>query len=527
MNSSSLSRTWDVYKPAACSKSGVICSQNRIASEIGIAILQQGGNAIDAAIATSFALGVTEPWMSGIGGGGCMVIRQAKGNEVKVIDFGMKAPKKLELADYPLTGDIGGDLFSWPKVKEDRNLKGAKAVAIPTHVAGMGLAHSTYASLPWNQLLKPSIELAAQGISIDWYCQLILSGVANDLSDCPNMRATFFDENGFTKASSWTALGESRSYLKKLSSTLEKIAEEGYEHFYKGTLASLIIEELQSLGGRHCTEDFADYQASIVDATKFDYRGHKIYIAPELTAGPTLRHAFNELENTWSPKGMKPDAEAYLAYEKAIRSAYAQRYVQMGDCINEPAPSCTTHFNVIDKHGNMVSVTQTLLSIFGAKIMLPNSGIIMNNGIMWFDPEPGKPNSLQANKRCLSNMCPAIVQRSDGTNFAIGSAGGRKIMPAVSQLTSFLLDYNMDITQAISTPRLDMSNVDVTIADDKISPETYHQLQQTIKNIVPARRTVYPYNFAYPSIAALSKDYNGAVTETSSPWAESIAQNPL
>lgn len=521
--SRALSKTMQTRKPAVTSEGGIVASQNRIASEIGADVLRQGGNAVDAAIATSFALGVVEPWMSGIGGGGYMVVRRAGEATAQVVDFGMRAPLGLKVSDYPIVGGQANDLFPWPNVKDNANVFGAKAVAIPGQVAGMAKAHETFGSQPWKDLLAPAIEEARQGLVVDWYCQLILASAAKELSKHPGSRAAFLDADGFPKSSAWTALGQTRCDLTNLATTLETISKGGADAFYRGELADRLVRELNSAGGRHEAEDFASYEAKIVEASEFAYRGHKIFGTPELTAGPTLERVFDLLSN-WSPTGIVPDAEAFCAYDAAIRRANAERLQNMGDLEHEPAPSCTTHFNVVDSAGTMVTVTQTLLSIFGSRMMLPETGVLMNNGIMWFDPEPGKPNSIGPGKRCLANMCPTLLESSDGRRYALGAAGGRKIMPAVAQLASFLLDYDMDLDTAIHAPRIDCSLGNVTIADDTFTTEMAASLRDRLPSVTFAPRTTYPFNFACPSAIGREDGLNSGVTEVMSPWAEAVGE---
>jgi gamma-glutamyltranspeptidase / glutathione hydrolase len=521
--SRAFSKTLQIRKPAVSSKSGIVASQNRIASEIGAEILRQGGNAVDAAIATSFALGVVEPWMSGIGGGGYMVVRRAGEAKAQVVDFGMRAPRGLKVSDYPVIAGRASDLFPWPNVKDNANVFGAKAVAIPGQVAGMAKAHEAFGSRPWQDLLAPAIEEARQGLVVDWYCQLILASAARELAKHPGSRAAFLDADGFPKSSAWTALGQMRCDLSKLAHTLETLSKEGAEAFYRGDLATRLVQDLNSAGGRHTAADFASYEAKIVEASEFAYRGHRIFGTPELTAGPTLARVFDLLSD-WTPEGIVPDAEAFAIYDAAIRQANAERLQTMGDLAQEPAPSCTTHFNVVDSEGTMVAVTQTLLSIFGSRMMLPETGVLMNNGIMWFDPEPGKPNSIGPGKRCLANMCPTLLESSDGRRYALGAAGGRKIMPAVVQLASFLLDYDMDLDTAIHAPRIDCSLGNVTIADDTFTAEMAASLCDRLPSVTFAPRTTYPFNFACPSAVGREKHRNGGVTEVMSPWAEAIAQ---
>lgn len=159
--------SWQITKPAVTARTGIVASQSRIAANAGATVMAQGGNAVDAAIATSFALGAAEPWMSGMGGGGYMIIRMANDPTPKVVEFGMRAPRGLRTDDYPIVGGKAGDLFPWPAVLEDRNVFGAKSVAIPGQVAGMGLAHETFATKDWADLLAPAIALADAGLPVD------------------------------------------------------------------------------------------------------------------------------------------------------------------------------------------------------------------------------------------------------------------------------------------------------------------------------------------------------------------------
>ena len=516
------SRSQHVTKPAVRSDKGIVTSQNRIASEIGANVMRQGGNAIDAAIATSFALGVVEPWMSGIGGGGYMIIRRAGEENAQVVDFGMRAPAGLSVSDYPITGGRASDLFPWPMVKDDANVFGAKAVAMPGLVAGMGAAHEAFGSVPWEDLLAPAVAEAEDGMLVDWYAQLVIAGSAKGLAQFPASKAIFLDDDGFPKSSAWTALGQTKCDLSALATTLATIAYKGPDAFYRGDLAKGIVADLQAAGGRHTLADFESYHAKIVPASEYSYRNHKIFGTPHMTAGPTLERVLDLLSKL-TLTGIKPSVQDMAVYDSVIRQANRERFETMGDVTNEVAPSCTTHFNIVDEEGTMVSVTQTLLSIFGSRMTLPNSGILMNNGIMWFDPEPGKPNSIAAGKSCLANMCPTLLERADGARFGLGAAGGRKIMPAVAQLTSYLLDFGMDVEDAMHMPKIDVSLSDTTIADVAMPRITKDALQKLIPSTTFAPRTSYPFNFACPSIVGRNHGQNQGVTEVMSYWADTVA----
>ena len=518
-------RSWQIRKPAVTGPHGIVAAQSRLAAEAGAAILRQGGNAVDAAIATAFALGAAEPWMSGMGGGGYMVVRMAGETRAQVVDFGMRAPRGLDPADYPVVGGTAGDLFPWPRVQDDRNVFGAASVAIPGQVAGMAAAHAAFGTTDWADLIAPAIALADRGLTVDWFAQMIIAGAARDLAPFAASAETFLTADGFPKSTPWTALAETRCDLGRLAASLRQVATEGPRSFYEGPLAQSIVADLRAAGGCHSAEDFAAYEARITDADHMTYRGHTIINTPHLTAGPTMRRAF-ELLADWQPRGDAPDAEALIAYDSALRRANGERYATMGDTGDEPDPSCTSHFNVVDAAGNMVAVTQTLLSIFGSRLMLPTSGLLMNNGIMWFDPEPGRPNSLGPGKRCLSNMCPTLLERADGARVALGASGGRKIFPAVAQLTSMLLDYDMDLDTALHAPRIDVSLAETTIADTSLAPEVLEALHERLAQVTPAPRTTYPLYFACPSAVGRTGPQNSGATEVMSPWADAVAATP-
>jgi gamma-glutamyltranspeptidase/glutathione hydrolase len=508
-------------KPAVRSEHGVVAAQHRRAAEVGAAVLGRGGDAVDAAIAMSFALGVLEPWMSGLGGGGAMVLYRAGEKRYSVIDFGMRAPASLDPSDYPLTGEgISSDLFPWPRVKDDRNVHGPFAIAVPGVVDGMRVAHERFATLPWRELIEPAIELADAGLLIDWFAVESIASGAADLSRYPSSRAAYLVD-GLPPVPAWSARTEVRLPQKLLARTLRRLAAAGPRDFYEGELAAAVAGEVQAAGGRLSAADLAGYRAREVDPLMIRYRDARVAATPELTAGPTLAHTLRSLEQRLDPaRGL--DASAYAAYAQCLQEAYAYRLTRMGDVEGGRALGCTTHFCVVDRHGNMAAVTQTLLSIFGSRFVLPESGILMNNGIMWFDTEPGKPNSLAPGKRCLTNYCPVIGERADA-RFALGASGGRRILPAVAQLLSFLIDFGKDLEEAFHLPRIDASEGELVIGDELLSEEIHAALAARFP-YVRARRQTLPFKFACPSGVLRSGSVNWGATEIGSPWADAVAE---
>jgi len=492
-----LIEAWTVRKPAVEGAGGVVASQHHAASEIGAAVLRAGGNAVDAALATGFAVSALEPWMSGVGGGGSMLVRQGKTGETWCVEFGMTAPKRLDPADYPLVAGADSDLFGWPAVEDDRNVRGFPSIAVPGYVAGAAAALERFGTRSWAETLAPAIEVAEKGMAVDWYASLMVTTGARDLARNEESKRIFLP-GGFPPVGDWAGVLP-RLKLGRLAETLKRLAKSGARDFYEGGIARDLLADLEAGGNRIAADDLARYRPRIVAAETKAYRGGKMTVAPGLTAGPTLLRACDLLKDDLAALST-PDAPAYAAYARALLRAYAERLETMGDADETKSPSCTTHVSVADKDGNLVALTQTLLSLFGSKVMLPRTGVLMNNGIMWFDPRPGRPNSIRAGRRPLSNMCPAIVERPDGFRCAMGASGGRRILPAVLQLASFLCDYGMSLDEAFHTPRIDVSGTDLVTLDDRLPGSTQAAMAKEFRTLV-APHAVYPKLFACPNAA--------------------------
>jgi gamma-glutamyltranspeptidase/glutathione hydrolase len=528
---SRFSNRQQIRKSAVTAKGGIVAAQSRRAAEIGAEVLAAGGDCVDAVIATGFALGVLEPWMSGLGGGGAMVLYRAKENRVEVIDYGMRAPASLRIEDYPLTGDdtVSADLFPWARVKDDRNVHGPGSIAVPGVVAGMEQAYKRHARLPWKDLVAPSVGLASEGLLVDWWSSAMIASGAADLRRYPASTAAYL-KDGLPPTPPWGIKAVVHLPQQQLKATLSHLASAGARDFYQGDLARSIASDIQAAGGALSVEDLSAYTAQLREPLKIPYRGGTVYATPELTAGPTLAHTLRLLQETLQPLGGTPDSAAYVAYAEALQAAYRERLKGMGDADGRRslgaeylAPGCTTHYSVVDRDGNMAAVTQTLLSTFGSKFQAPESGIMMNNGIMWFDPTPGTTNSLAPGKRCLTNYTPVVAEASDGRRLALGASGGRRILPAVTQMLSFVMDYGMDLDTAIHRPRIDASEGDIVAADTRLSAETQGVLKAKF-DVVEAPVQSLPLKFACPSVVLRDGTTNSGATEIFHAWSEAVAE---
>lgn len=512
-----------VRKAVVATRGGVVAAQHRRAAEAGAAVLEAGGDAVDAAVATSFAIGVVEPWMSGPAAGGAMVAWRAGEKKAHAVDYGMRSPGSLDPADYPLSGSgRNADLFPWPAVVDERNARGATAVAVPGAVAGMALAHARFGRLPWRDLLAPAIGLAEQGSLVDWYSGLLVASAARELAKDRDAAAMFLEDGQWPPLGQWTALTERRLDQRRHAQTLREIADRGAQAFYAGDVARELVKDVRAKGGCLCEADLASYRAGIGDALAVPYRGGAVFAAPGMTGGPTLAACLRSLAGSDLAEPA-PGPKSYVAYAQALDAAYKRRLDEMGDRESPAAPSCTTHFSVVDRRGNLCAVTQTLLSMFGARIVSPSTGILLNNGLMWFDPELGKPNSLGPGKRCLGNYCPIVGESADGRRFALGASGGRKIIGTVLQIASFMMDFGHSLEEAFHQPRIDQSGGAQVIADMALDRAVIDALSAHFPTVT-ARRTCFPYAFAVPAAVLRHGNLNMGCTEIMSPWGDAVAE---
>ena len=519
----SLKRT--VRKPSVRSRGGIVVTQSRVASEIGARVLKEGGNAVDAAIAAAFAVGVVEPWMSGIGGVGAMLHRDARSGKVTAIDFGGRSPKGLKLEDFPLAGGIDeGNLFGWPAVKGNVNNVGAKSIVAPTEPAGMALAHKMLGSKPWRNLVAPAVKLAEEGITVDWHTMLVIASALGDLQQDKGTRERFL-RGGLppVAAAPQAGLAQIKLAAPALAKTLGAIAADGAGVMYKGALANSIADDVRAMGGYLTTDDLARVAPVEREPLKSQYGGHTLYGLPELTGGPTLALAFQHLAENGGEPAKALDGKRFVAYAKALEFAWEDRFRRMGDAGERSLPTSTTHITVVDRAGNIVTLTQTLLSLFGARVILPGSGILMNNGINWFDPRPGGPNGLAPDRRGLSNYVPTIMTSGDQA-VGIGGCGGRRIIPAVFQLLAEMADFGFDLDQAFHQPRIDVSGGQGVSVDRRLPEETRAALAAVCQTVA-AEPVPYPMPFTIAGAVRRSGDMNEGATEPEQPTSEAVAED--
>ena len=462
----------------------VVVTTDRYASEIGARIMQEGGNAVDAAIAVSFALAVVNPEAGNIGGGGFMVLRMADGTAA-ALDYREKAPLA---ATRDMFLDSDGNVT-------DKSVVGHLAAGVPGSVMGMWEAHRRFGTLPWAEVVEPAAELA-DGFEVH---ERFRSNIVNSLRGIQLFDATAAT---FLSGGRIVDLGETFSQ-PQLAATLRRIRNQGAEGFYHGETAALIVAEMERGGGLITHQDLEAYRAVWRDPVEFTYRGYTVLsMPPSSSGGVTMAEMANIVEThdlgglPWHSGEMihllveawrrsYADRNAYLAdtdfvdipLERMTSKAYA---VERGGDISERAtPSTevgpgleppregenTTHISVVDADGNAVAVTTTLNSWFGSKVMVTGAGFVLNNEMDDFTAKPGTPNqyglvqgannAVGPGKRMLSAMTPTVVLRPDGELFFVtGTPGGATIITTVFQTIVNVVDYGMNVVQAVNAPRV-------------------------------------------------------------------------
>jgi gamma-glutamyltranspeptidase/glutathione hydrolase len=521
------SQHWEVRKPAASGRGGIVASQSRAAAEVGVAVLEAGGNAADAAVAAAFALATVEPWNSGLGGIGFALVHRP-GHAPEVVDFGPVAPAGADPAAYPLTGKWKQDLFAWPEVVGDLNIHGPLSFVIPSSVAGYDLLRERFGTgIGIGELLAPAIALARRGLPQDWYTLLKISSSAKVLRLYPDSARIYLPDGlppnpPYQGSPAFFRLGH-------LLETLERLRQHGLRDFYEGGVAADLVADIKAMGGVVSAADLANCRAVTRESTPIPWRGtHTIHTAGGLTAAPTMARMMADMERV-TVDGAAPDAAWYRGLAKAMRGAYADRLSGLGagepGIAKETSETCTTHLTVCDKDGMMVSVTTTLLSSMGSRVVLPKTGVLMNNGMMWFDPQPGSANAIRPGARPLCNMSPVTISRAGDEATPIlagGASGGRRILTSVYQMLAFQLDFGMDPETAAHTPRIDVSGPDGATADRRLSAETIEGLASD-GALEVVEYAVLPVNFACPNFIRQEGGSATGITDVLSPWSAALA----
>ena len=474
-------------KPTS-SRNGMVVSEERIATLVGLSVLKEGGNAVDAAVAMGFALAVTYPKAGNLGGGGFMLVHLGKPGQTIAIDYREKAPLKA-------TRDMF--LGENREVDVERARHSVYSSGVPGTVAGLSLALERYGTMSLERVIAPAIGLAEEGFSVSAELRESLLGAKERMKKSAESMDVFFRNNEEPPKE-----GEILKQ-KNLAWSLKQISRNGPQAFYRGAIAKKITAYMKREGGLITEKDLASYEAVAREPVTGDYRGHKIYsMPPPSSGGVLLIEMLNILERYPLSQYGHNSARYVTVLSETMKLAYADRSEHLGDPdfslvpteqliskqyarhrasrINperatpsryikpgSPVPAQgtnTTHFTVADRFGNVVSNTYTLNFSYGSGLAVPGTGILLNNEMDDFSAKPGTPNaygligreknSIAPGKRMLSSMTPTIVLKDEELFLATGSPGGSRIITSVLQVILNMVDHKMNIQEATSAPRI-------------------------------------------------------------------------
>ncbi len=509
--------TKSIFHPVVASN-GMVSSQEKLATQAGLEVLKEGGNAIDAAVTVGFALAVTLPRAGNIGGGGFMIIHLAENNENIALDYREKAPLKVTREIFiDETGEVDTNKSRFSHL----------AVGVPGTVAGLTFALEKYGSISLERALKPAIQLAEKGFPVteDFYESLEFA--RKSLQQHPASQTIFLPNNNPPEVG--------RNFRQPdLAQSLKLIAQQGKKAFYEGEIAAHIVKEMEANGGLISLDDLVKYQPKIRKPIEGEYQNYKIYsMPPPSSGGVHLIQMLNVLNGFNLKKLGQNTGNTIHLMTETMKLAYADRSKYLGDpdFVTVPIGSLiskkyadflrkkiklkqatssdkispnnplkfeesqeTTHYSVVDKNGNAVANTYTLNFSYGTGITVPNTGILLNNEMDDFATKPGvgnaygltggEFNAIAPQKRMLSSMTPTIIMKDDQVFLVTGSPGGSRIITTVLQIVINVIDFNMNIAEATVSPRFHHQWLpDKLFLEKGINQDTRQLLQEKGHNL--------------------------------------------
>lgn len=540
------------------------------AAAAGVAILELGGTAIDAAVSAAVVACVAQPADATIAGSGFMIVQDERGKTWSV-EFPARAPRHATPPLFVLDHEAPKGLLALASVENEANAVGCLAPGIPGAVAGLCLAHQRFGALPLSRVLEPAIELATSGIEVDAYCSLQLTLNAKHIARFPATAQIFTPDQEIPVGPFATPESAPSIRLPQhdLARTLAMIGERGPGVFYTGEIAHAIVDHFAAQGGLLDSEDLAHYRASCRSPISYELDGGELF-APNSPSGSwTVLQALAVLRRVRA-EGASHNSKQYLhAVIESLHRSFADRYAYMADPEDggkEPswflAPERislhasefmenqawegfgaesdpwaqfsanhsghsggghgTTHVSAIDRTGRAASCTLTAADSFGSKVVVPGTGILFDNAMLWFDPVPGSANSIAGGKRPLVNMSPVIARTTSGRVIAVGAPGGRRIISAVAQLILNLVDFGMPAEEAINAPRIDASGSTV-LASERIDSVTLDDLRGLGHRIQKISQQHHPFSYEFARPSAAVRDREGRCEASIEPFSTGTA----
>lgn len=471
-------------KQEATASKAIVVTNNPLASSAGVEVLTRGGNAFDAAVASLFALTVVEPMMVGMFGAGFFVYRDAEKGEVSTLDNYAVAPLNASETMFKPVKSRQPDQYIF-ETERRRNMVGHLSVATPGALKGWEFMVKQHGRLSLAEVMSPAIRYANEGYHASAYMSYLIGTVQNEL-------ALYEDSAKLYLPGGRPVATGKRIVMKDYSETLQAVSERGSDYLYRGELGRRVVDDMEENGGIITMRDLSSYELIERPPVSGTYRGeYEVYsMAPGSSGGTHIIQMLNMLEN-FDVEALGFASVEYLhLLTEVLKIAFADRQRYMGDPLRVRVPlrgltskeyaaervmeiggeakhyiygepstydsesQNTTHVSVVDSDGNMVAATQTLFSVFGSTVIVPGTGILLNNCMGLFDPRPGRANSVAGGKRMLSSMSPTIVLRRQKPFVCIGTPGGTRIFPAICQALVNIIDFGMTIQQAVEAPRL-------------------------------------------------------------------------
>ena len=506
----------------------MVAAEHPRGAAVGAAILARGGNAVDAAVATAVAMTVVEPFMSTLAGSGTLLVHLSKRGETIALNFNGVAPLAAHESIYKVVGGVSDGLFGWPRTENAANEYGHRAVAVPGSLAGLALALERYGTMQWRDVLAPAIVLAREGFEADWYLALNHAKFLQELSAFPATARNYLRDGKWIYRPAGMQPGD-KSVYADLARSLELIAKDGPDAFYRGAIGQALVDDMAANGGLIRREDLTSYRVLVEPALSGRYRDTDLAFSPGPTGGPTALEMLNILGEFPSARVGWQTVEGLHLRTSAIARAFRDRFEHLGDPAvvkvpwdrllsrdyaaqvaaeirrgkaapkRSPKPSdeCTTHVSVVDKQRNMVALTHTAVSLWGSRVVVPGTGILLNNGMIWFDPEPGKPNSVGSGKRGLVNMVPVLGFKRGKPAFTLGAPGGRGIVSAIPQVISNMVDLAAAPQAAIEAPRVHTEGGEVLVST-RVGEKSLAGLAKKGHEVVPKEESYSTLNFSRP-----------------------------
>ena len=523
----------DIRKSEARSTGAMITAEHPLAAEAGARILTAGGNAVDAAIAAAFAMGVVEPTTSGLGGVAWCVIRQPDGT-ITTIDGSGAAPVRATPGMYELQSTGAAGMYGWPATAGDAQNVGIRSVGQMGAVGCLCRALERYGTMDRPAVMKDAIALAADGWEVDWNLTLALGLYYDRLAPVDASRAIFFRASGAPLRAATGFEAGDRLIQRDLADSLRAVATGGPEALYRGELGRRIVQDVRSHGGLLTEDDFERFEVRESPALATEYRGLEVHTLPGASGAITVVEMLRILDGfeLGKTEALSPTALHLMA--EAQRRAFADRFTYLADpsvvgtaiydrlasaehaaaarqtidpgratptiaaTLVPPSSDCTTHVNVVDREGRMIALTTTLGGAFGSGVVAAGTGIMLGNVMTWFDPRPGLPNSIAGGKRILSAIAPMILLRDRVPFLCTGAPGGRRIMSAMLHVLTNIVDWAQAPQDAVNSPRTHCESADLLV-DTRVPVATRDALAAMGHHVVPRLETFASSHFARPS----------------------------